>query len=61
MPNDLRSDLYPEEVHLLPRLLARPRSEAAVLGNLWEDFGDPDFPEATSAVLHMLQPRRRER
>jgi hypothetical protein len=60
MPNDLRSDLFPDQVHTVPRCIHERLRETVILGDLWRDFGDPDFPISTAAVLHMLPFRRRE-
>lgn len=61
MPNNVRPDLYPDDVHCLPpRRFERPR-ESAVLGALWEDFGDPDFPESTAAIYRFVPRAKKQR
>lgn len=59
MPNNVRPDLIPHEVHSIPRAILPSRTEAEVLSGLWEDFGDPDFPASTAAVVNIQPGRRR--
>lgn len=54
MPNNVRPDLYPDEVQRLPTRKFERRSESAILGALWEDFEDPDFPESTAAIYRFV-------
>lgn len=59
MPNNVRPDLLPSEVHPLPKHVFASKTEAEVLSSLWEDIGDPDFPLSTAAVVNMQPAKRR--
>lgn len=61
MPYPFEPRPHPDDPHRLPRGVYVQLKDTALIAELWNDFGDPDFPDTTAAVVNMQQPRRRGR